>query len=110
MSIWGSIFAATYDRVMARTEKDGLRAHRAALLAGASGDVLEIGGGTGANVQLYQGVHSLTLTEPEKPMVKRLEQRVAEQRPGTKIVRAPAEELPFEDASFDTAVSTLVLC
>ena len=27
-----------------------------------------------------------------------------------KILRAPAEDLPFEDDSFDTVVSTLVLC
>jgi ubiquinone/menaquinone biosynthesis C-methylase UbiE len=26
------------------------------------------------------------------------------------VVEAPAEDLPFEDASFDTVVSTLVLC
>ena len=110
MSIWGRVFAALYDHIMARTEKDGLRAHREALLAGARGDVLEIGGGTGANLSLYNGVLSLTLTEPEKPMIRRLERHAHEHAPTAKVLRAPAEDLPFEDASFDTAVSTLVLC
>ena len=38
---------------MAKTEKAGLRAFRERLLAGLSGDVLEIGGGTGANLPCY---------------------------------------------------------
>jgi ubiquinone/menaquinone biosynthesis C-methylase UbiE len=111
MSIWGRIFAAMYDRMLASTEKDGLGAHRAALLAGASGDVLEIGGGTGANVPYYgDGVRRLTITEPETPMVKRLQRRIAENAPDALFLRAPAEDLPFPDDSFDVAVSTLVLC
>ena len=66
MSIWGHIFSAGYDRVMARTERSCLAAHRSALLAQAGGDVLEIGGGTGANLAYYgPGVTSLTITEPE---------------------------------------------
>ena len=38
---------------MAGTEKAGLRAYQEQLLAGAAGDVLEIGGGTGANLPCY---------------------------------------------------------
>jgi ubiquinone/menaquinone biosynthesis C-methylase UbiE len=111
MSIWGRIFAGTYDRMMAKSERDGLAARRDALLAQATGDVLEIGGGTGANLSRYgAGVRSLVVTEPEPPMAHRLEQHIAERRPDARLVQAPAEALPFEDASFDTAVATLVLC
>lgn len=111
MSVWGRVFAGAYDRMMARSEAAGLGAHRRELLAGAGGDVLEIGGGTGANAALYgSDVRSLTITEPEEPMVRRLRQRIDELRPGATVLRAPAEELPFDDASFDVAVSTLVLC
>jgi ubiquinone/menaquinone biosynthesis C-methylase UbiE len=35
---------------------------------------------------------------------------VREQAPQAEFVQAPAEDLPFGDASFDTVVSTLVLC
>ena len=81
------------------------------LLAGAEGRVLEIGGGTGANLAYYPaGVESLTITEPEPPMLKRLQGHVREQASQATVLRAPAEDLPFEDLSFDTAVSTLVLC
>src|SRR5205823_6359033 len=76
----------------------------------ATGDVLEIGGGTGANLPFYGGVETLTLAEPDKPMVRRLERRLRERSLGARLLRAPAEDLPFEDDSFDAVVSTLVLC
>jgi ubiquinone/menaquinone biosynthesis C-methylase UbiE len=111
MSLRTKFFALTYDRQMAKTEKAGLRAFRERLLAGASGDVLEIGGGTGANLPCYgPAVGSLTITEPHAPMLRRLERRAGERRPSARILRAPAEDLPFDDHSFDVAVSTLVLC
>ena len=111
MSLRGRLFALTYDRQLARAEDAGLRALRLRLLTGAGGDVLEIGGGTGANLTCYgPAVESLTVTEPEPPMLRRLERRAREQRPATRVLRAPAEDLPFEDGSFDVAVSTLVLC
>jgi ubiquinone/menaquinone biosynthesis C-methylase UbiE len=111
MSIWGRVFAAMYDRMLAATERDGLAAHRRELLTQASGDVIEVGGGTGANLQYYgEGVKNLVVTEPEQPMLKRLEAHARDRRPGTKVLRAPAEDLPFEDATFDTAIATLVLC
>lgn len=111
MSIWGHVFAAIYDRMLGKTERAGLGEHRRALLAAATGDVLEIGGGTGANLEYYgDTVRSLTLVEPEKPMLKRLERHVEQRAPKSKVLRAPAEDLPFNDASFDVAVSTLVLC
>ena len=38
MSVWGQIFAAMYDRMLARTEAAGLSAHREALMSTATGD------------------------------------------------------------------------
>jgi len=111
MSVWGRIFAAMYDRMMEGPEKAGLRAQREALIANAHGDVLEIGGGTGANLPFYSDrVHKLTVTEPEAPMAKRLSGHLHENQVPAELVQAPAEQLPFENGSFDVAVSTLVLC
>ena len=111
MSLRTKFFALTYDRQMARTEKAGLRVVRQRLLADLSGDVLEIGGGTGANLSYYgPAVTSLMLTEPQPPMLRRLERAVSEHRPSATVLRAPAEDLPFDDHTFDAAVSTLVLC
>jgi ubiquinone/menaquinone biosynthesis C-methylase UbiE len=111
MGLRGRIFAAVYDRMSARTEAAGLGAMRASVVGEARGDVLEVGGGTGLNLPLYgPAVTSLAVTEPETPMLRRLERRAAELGSPARIVRAPAERLPFEDASFDAVVSTLVLC
>ena len=111
MTLRAKFFAMTYDRQMTKTEEGGLRAFREGLLAAATGRVLEIGGGTGANLPFYgPAVESLTMTEPQPPMLRRLERRAREQAPATKVLRAPAEDLPFDDHTFDVAVSTLVLC
>jgi ubiquinone/menaquinone biosynthesis C-methylase UbiE len=105
------MFAAMYDRGLQATEDAGLREMRRELLAGARGRVLELGAGTGANLDLYpDGVGELDLVEPDPHMAKRLRATVARSGRKATVVEAPAERLPFADASFDTAVVTLVLC
>ena len=99
--MYSHVFAAVYDSSLRRGERAGMADHRRDLLSTASGRVLEIGAGTGLNLPFYPDGVDLVLTEPEAPMARRID------RP---VVPASAEELPFEDASFDTAVSTLVLC
>jgi ubiquinone/menaquinone biosynthesis C-methylase UbiE len=111
MSFRASLFAMTYDRQIAKAEEAGLRAMRQRLLADAAGQVLEIGAGTGANLPCYgREVEQLTVTEPQVPMVRRLEGRVRDRGSAAKVLRAPAEDLPFDNDTFDVAVSTLVLC
>jgi ubiquinone/menaquinone biosynthesis C-methylase UbiE len=109
--IWGACAARLYDPFLALGERRGMAARRRALLAGARGRVVEIGAGTGANLGAYPGaVDALVLTEPDPGMRRRLEQRVARSERPASVVAAGAEALPFADASFDTVVSTLVLC
>jgi ubiquinone/menaquinone biosynthesis C-methylase UbiE len=111
MSLRQTIFAATYDRMSRKSEEAGLRALRQRLLADAGGRVIEIGAGTGANLSLYNGdIELLVVTEPAQPMIRRLQRTAREHAPLAKVLRAAAEDLPFEDESFDTVVSTLVLC
>jgi ubiquinone/menaquinone biosynthesis C-methylase UbiE len=111
MGVRAKLFAAVYDRVMAVAEEAGLAARREALLADAAGRVVEIGGGTGANLTFYpRSVTGLVIAEPEESMAKRLERKLAGYPIATQVIRAPAERLPLPAASFDCAVATLVLC
>jgi len=108
---WGRAFSAFYDRSFKASEEAGLREMRRELLSQARGRVLELGSGTGLNLGLYPGeVESLTLTEPDPHMIKRLREKVPFSSGKVAIVEAPAEALPFDASSFDTAVVTLVLC
>jgi ubiquinone/menaquinone biosynthesis C-methylase UbiE len=108
---WGRAFSALYDRGLKATEEAGLRRMRAELLGAARGRVVELGAGTGVNLELYPGsIEELVLAEPDPHMAKRLRAHVDRTRRPATVVEAPAERLPFADDSFDTAVFTLVLC
>ena len=111
MSLWGRIFAAGYDTFQSRMEREFFGDIRRDMLAGATGRVIEIGSGTGANLEHYPDtIDELVCTEPEEPMARRLREKAARSGLPVRVVEAPAEELPFDDDSFDTAVAALVLC
>lgn len=111
MSLWGRLFAAGYDTFQARMEAGFFGDIRRDMLAGASGQVVEIGAGTGVNLQHYpRSIERLVCTEPYPPMAKQLRRKAVDSGLPVEVVEAPAESLPFPDDSFDTAVATLVLC
>ena len=110
MSEGHPVFAALYDRLSGAAERAWMGGRRARLLAGARGAVLEIGGGTGANLPHYRGVERVVISEPDPYMRERLRPKLGDARVPVEISEAGAETLPFPDGSFDTVVSTLVLC
>jgi ubiquinone/menaquinone biosynthesis C-methylase UbiE len=106
------ITAFFYDRVMAKTEEACLRDWRHDLLRQVSGEVLEIGAGTGANIKFYSDrVTRLVLTEPDKHMRKFLEVPVNSLRMETvSVTSGTAEQIEADDESFDYVVTSLVCC
>ena len=111
MSLRGRVFAASYERVLERSERAGLADLRRTLLAGAHGRVIEVGPGPATNLPHYPpAVTELVLAEPEEAMARRLERKLAAAGRDATVVRAPAEHLPVPDDAFDVAVCTLVLC
>jgi ubiquinone/menaquinone biosynthesis C-methylase UbiE len=109
---WGRMFSALYDRAFEASEEAGLREMRRDLLRGARGRVLELGAGTGLNLELYphEGLDCLTLTEPDPHMFKQLRPRAQKVCPGAGLTQTGVEDLPFDDDSYDTVIVTLVLC
>jgi SAM-dependent methyltransferase len=105
------IDAALYDPFLWLGERLGMARRRRALLASARGRVLEIGAGTGLNLAHYPAaIDELVLTEPVAPMARALERRAVRHGLAVSVNGSAAERLPFPDRSFDTVVSTLVLC
>ncbi|MFA9429942.1 class I SAM-dependent methyltransferase [Egicoccus sp. AB-alg2] len=103
------LFAALYDHIGAGYERTVMRPRRHELLREAHGTVVELGAGTGANLDLYPDDVEVLLTEPDPHMRRRLQARAADHR-GVQVLDAAAEALPLDDATVDTVVATLVLC
>ena len=76
----------------------------------ARGRVLEVGVGTGLNLDLYRDVASLDAVDPDPFMLERAAPRISALPFPARLHRTGAETLPFSDASFDTAVITFALC
>jgi ubiquinone/menaquinone biosynthesis C-methylase UbiE len=105
------LYAAMYDLLNGPAERAGLREQRHDLLAQATGATIEIGAGTGLNLPHYPpAITRLALIEPDPHMSRRLRRRAARLGRDAEILGATADQLPFPDASFDTAVVTFTLC
>lgn len=104
------LFAKGYDFFMSPLEKEQFRRIRKELLSKATGQVLEIGSGTGINFPLYRNVEKVIATEPSLDMIERSQLKHQQSVVPIEIVQASAEALPFVDNSFDTVVATLVFC
>ena len=107
---WGRLFALLYDSFVGMMERKGLTDLRRELLSQAEGRCLEIGAGSGLNLEHWPREAELVATEPFEPMAAQLRKKVRSTRPDTEVVVAPGESLPFPDESFDTVGLTLVLC
>lgn len=102
------IFPRLMDGFMSRREFQRLRGD---LLTSAEGEVLEIGLGTGLNLACYpQQVLRLRAVDPAPLLPARVAKRSAAVSFPVEITHLSAERLPYDNHSFDCAVSTWTLC
>ncbi len=108
----GRLLAAVYDVFTRETEEACLSRWRAELLREVSGDVLEVGAGTGLNVPWYsRAVRRLVLSEPDEFMRRHIVERLhAHADLNAQVIGAAADDLPLRSESLDYVVATLVLC
>jgi ubiquinone/menaquinone biosynthesis C-methylase UbiE len=103
--------ASAYDRAMRPLERMGLSRLRARVLAEIpeSARVLEVGAGTGLNFPFYPRACTPACVEPSREMILRASAK-SDRPVGALLVQARAEELPFDEDTFDAAFATLVFC
>lgn len=104
------IFAQVYVWLSHRMEPE-LAAHRRSLLAGLSGQVLELGAGNGMNFSHYPVEVTRVLAVEPEPHLRALAISAAARAPvPVEVVDGVADRLPAGETSVDAAVTSLVLC
>ena len=99
-----------YDRVVAGCDRAGFGERRERLVGALEGDVLEIGAGTGLNLEHYRQARRVVAVEPDRRYARRLRDRADSASVQVEVVEQRAESLPFGDAAFHHVVTTLALC
>lgn len=73
--------------------------------------ILEIGAGSGANLRRYPpAVREVVALEPDPTLIRMARNESSKSPRSVSFLEASAEQIPFDDASFDTVVSTWTMC
>jgi len=96
------------DKVMSRKDHRDVRAR---ICVGLSGEVLEVGFGTGLNVPFYPAeVTRLFAVEPSRLCLQLAEERIARSNTPVELAGLTGERLDFPSGTFDAVLSTWTLC
>ena len=110
-TLQSNLFSRAYDLVIEPVERLGLSGLRRQTLRALSGEVLELGVGTGRSLAAYPcTVTSVTGVDPDEKMLARAVERVQRVGVPVRTLLAAAEDLPFPDESFDAVTAFLTLC
>lgn len=104
------VHAFLYDPVMGLVDRAGMGARRRRLLSEARGQVVEVGGGTGRNLEHYRDVDRVVVLEPDPAMRRRLLPRVSSAAVPVEVHESGLEDCGLPDGFADTVVASLVLC
>ncbi|MFG3281143.1 class I SAM-dependent methyltransferase [Streptomyces sp. NPDC048111] len=106
------VFARFYARYSEAVDlRAGISAHRAELLTGLSGRVIEVGAGNGLNFAHYPAaVCEVVALEPERTLRQLAVRAALRAEVPVDVVPGAAEALPVKSEAFDAAVASLVLC
>jgi ubiquinone/menaquinone biosynthesis C-methylase UbiE len=105
------LFARCLARSAAISERKGGDTYRRRLVAGLSGQIVEVGAGTGVLFRHYPATVSRVVAVEPEPNLRTLAESAARDAPvEVQVVAGLAEALPAEDDSMDAAVSAGLLC
>jgi len=85
---------------------------RSQIVPKARGRVLEFGAGGGINAEFYnpKTVENVTGIDPSAELIAQAQPKLATAKVPIELVGGIAENLPFDDESFDTVLITFTLC
>jgi ubiquinone/menaquinone biosynthesis C-methylase UbiE len=87
------------------------QAERVRFVPRASGEVLEIGVGSGLNIPIYgSGVRKLYALDPSAELLRMAGRRAERAAFPVKLLQHPAEAIPLGDGTVDSVVTTWTLC
>jgi len=109
MGLYSRLFARCYDSLMARYEEH-IAARKRELFAPVSGTIVEIGPGTGVNLQYVKAGSRWIGIEPNPHMHAAIAKRAKAAGVEAELRMARADGIDVGDAEADVVVSTLVLC
>lgn len=107
--LWDSS-AERYDRMVAPLERRFMAASRRWVGERAVGEVLEVAVGTGLNLSHYSSDITLTGLDISGPMLDMARSKAKASGREVTWVEGDAQDLPFDDATFDSVVSTFAMC
>lgn len=109
MGVYSSyVLPRIIDKVCAQKNMAELRTN---YVPRATGNVLEIGLGSGHNLEHYtESVIKVTAIDPAEEVTDLAQERIATAVPPVQLLNTSAEKIPFESDTFDTVVSTWTLC
>lgn len=102
--------SAVYDTVEWPFEKLWFAKWRKMICAKASGRILEVGIGTGKNLPYYRKDAKLTGIDISRGMLEKAMKKSRKLKISCSLLVMDAENMKFEDNSFDTVLCTFILC
>jgi ubiquinone/menaquinone biosynthesis C-methylase UbiE len=102
--------AKVYDLLEAPMDLMGGSERRRRAISGARGRVLEVGIGTGRNLEYYPAGVSVVGIDISSGMLERARAHAGRLGIPVELEQADVEALPYADDSFDTVTATCVFC
>ncbi|MBA1336972.1 MAG: Phosphatidylethanolamine N-methyltransferase [Firmicutes bacterium] len=99
-----------YDILENPMERMSLKGWRIELMKELRGKVLEVGVGTGKNIQYYPDNLDITAIDFSERMLDRARLRAAKYNKKANLMLMDVQNMSFEDSTFDTVFTTCVFC
>ncbi|WP_394871220.1 class I SAM-dependent methyltransferase [Clostridium butyricum] len=102
--------ARFYDILETPMEMMALREWRIDLMKGLEWNILEIGVGTGKNIEYYPDDISITAIDFSEGMLQKAREKAEKYNKNVTLIQMDAQDMKFPDNTFDTIFTTCVYC